>query len=168
MFSVSTFLPVVICGAAFAAGAVQSFDKTSAPSPVMPSDADSALRAQSEDMNCSDFPTHKAAQIFFEASGPGDPHELDGNRDGRACSSRGPKAGYYNPPDVDCIDFPTWREAQDFFERAGAHDPHLLDADNDELACESLMTRADRDAISMMTTLDQSEAHQSGISLRRQ
>lgn len=39
------------------------------------------------DRDCADFPTQRAAQIFFlEQGGPGrDPHHLDGNRDGVAC-----------------------------------------------------------------------------------
>ncbi len=40
------------------------------------------------DRDCSDFATQAAAQAFFLASGPGDPHRLDGSDDdGRACES---------------------------------------------------------------------------------
>lgn len=40
------------------------------------------------DRDCGDFPTQAAAQTFFLASGPGDPHGLDGSdNDGRACES---------------------------------------------------------------------------------
>lgn len=40
------------------------------------------------DKDCGDFSTHAAAQAFMEASGPGDPHRLDGNDgDGLACES---------------------------------------------------------------------------------
>jgi len=40
------------------------------------------------DRDCSDFATQAAAQTFFLASGPGDPHGLDGSdNDGRACES---------------------------------------------------------------------------------
>lgn len=39
------------------------------------------------DRDCSDFDTQAAAQEFFEAQGPGDPHGLDGNGDGEACES---------------------------------------------------------------------------------
>jgi micrococcal nuclease len=40
------------------------------------------------DRNCSDFATQAEAQAFMEASGPGDPHRLDGNdNDGLACES---------------------------------------------------------------------------------
>lgn len=37
------------------------------------------------DRDCSDFETQAAAQEFFEAQAPGDPHSLDGNGDGEAC-----------------------------------------------------------------------------------
>ena len=39
------------------------------------------------DRNCADFGTWKEAQDFFEASGPGDPHRLDGDNDGIACEA---------------------------------------------------------------------------------
>lgn len=40
------------------------------------------------DRDCSDFATQAAAQAFMLASGPGDPHGLDGSdNDGRACES---------------------------------------------------------------------------------
>ncbi|WP_428908368.1 thermonuclease family protein [Niallia sp. Krafla_26] len=40
------------------------------------------------DRDCSDFNTQAEAQAFMEASGPGDPHRLDGNdKDGLACES---------------------------------------------------------------------------------
>lgn len=39
------------------------------------------------DRDCSDFRSHAEAQRFFEAAGPGDPHRLDGDGDGRACES---------------------------------------------------------------------------------
>lgn len=37
------------------------------------------------DKDCSDFSSHAAAQKFFKAHQPGDPHRLDGDRDGVAC-----------------------------------------------------------------------------------
>jgi hypothetical protein len=37
--------------------------------------------------NCSDFRSWRDAQAVFEASGPGDPHRLDGDRDGVACEA---------------------------------------------------------------------------------
>ena len=40
-----------------------------------------------QDRNCSDFDTQAEAQAFFEKTGPGDPHRLDGNGDGVACES---------------------------------------------------------------------------------
>ncbi|HSU03432.1 MAG TPA: thermonuclease family protein [Nocardioides sp.] len=40
------------------------------------------------DRDCADFATQAAAQSFMLASGPGDPHGLDGSdNDGRACES---------------------------------------------------------------------------------
>ena len=39
------------------------------------------------DKDCSDFATQKAAQEFFDAAGPGDPHRLDADGDGIACES---------------------------------------------------------------------------------
>jgi endonuclease YncB( thermonuclease family) len=35
--------------------------------------------------NCADFQAWEEAQRFFEAAKPGDPHRLDGDRDGVAC-----------------------------------------------------------------------------------
>lgn len=37
------------------------------------------------DRDCADFTTWREAQAFFEQAGPGDPHRLDGDRDGIAC-----------------------------------------------------------------------------------
>ena len=39
------------------------------------------------DRDCSDFSTQSGAQRFFERHQPGDPHQLDGDRDGKACES---------------------------------------------------------------------------------
>ena len=39
------------------------------------------------DRDCGDFATQAAAQAFMLASGPGDPHGLDSDNDGRACES---------------------------------------------------------------------------------
>ncbi|HEX6228278.1 MAG TPA: thermonuclease family protein [Solirubrobacterales bacterium] len=43
--------------------------------------------ARAADRDCSDFSTQKEAQSFYDAAGPGDPHRLDADRDGRACES---------------------------------------------------------------------------------
>ena len=44
--------------------------------------------AQAEaDLDCGDFATQAAAQTFFLNAGPGDPHRLDSEGDGRACES---------------------------------------------------------------------------------
>ncbi|WP_199426661.1 excalibur calcium-binding domain-containing protein [Thermaerobacillus caldiproteolyticus] len=39
------------------------------------------------DADCSDFATQAEAQAFFEAAGPGDPHDLDRDGDGMACDA---------------------------------------------------------------------------------
>lgn len=41
----------------------------------------------SGDRDCSDFSTQRAAQNFFESEGPGDPHGLDRDGDGRVCET---------------------------------------------------------------------------------
>jgi endonuclease YncB( thermonuclease family) len=43
--------------------------------------------ASAVDMDCGDFATQAEAQAFFLASGPGDPHLLDGDGDGVACET---------------------------------------------------------------------------------
>ena len=146
MLPLGTFLPIVICSAALAAGAVQTFQTTGVVVPEPAFFAEPPPAASPGDRNCSDFSTPEAAQVFFEAAGPGDPHGLDRDGDGKACEHRGPGPGLPNPPDRDCIDFATWSEAQSFFEQSGDDDPHCLDADEDRLACESLMTRTERKA----------------------
>lgn len=47
---------------------------------------DTGVYAQS-DMDCKDFSSWREAQEFYERSGPGDPHDLDRDRDGVACES---------------------------------------------------------------------------------
>jgi endonuclease YncB( thermonuclease family) len=39
------------------------------------------------DRDCGDFATQAGAQTFFVNAGPGDPHRLDGDNDGRACET---------------------------------------------------------------------------------
>lgn len=39
------------------------------------------------DRDCADFATQEAAQKFYEAAGPGDPHRLDADGDGIACEA---------------------------------------------------------------------------------
>lgn len=39
------------------------------------------------DRDCSDFDSQRDAQEFYEAHGPGDPHNLDGDGDGVACET---------------------------------------------------------------------------------
>ena len=47
----------------------------------------SVAPAAAADMDCGDFATQAAAQSFFVAAGPSDPHLLDGDGDGVACES---------------------------------------------------------------------------------
>lgn len=48
----------------------------------------SEIDTSGPDRDCSDFSTQAEAQAFMEASGPSDPHRLDGNdNDGLACES---------------------------------------------------------------------------------
>jgi endonuclease YncB( thermonuclease family) len=49
--------------------------------------AASTPSASAQDRDCSDFSTQAAAQQFFNAAGPGDPHRLDGDDDGVACET---------------------------------------------------------------------------------
>jgi endonuclease YncB( thermonuclease family) len=54
--------------------------------------------ASAQDRDCSDFDSQAEAQDFYENAGPGDPHGLDADDDGRACDSnpcpcRGPGGG---------------------------------------------------------------------------
>jgi len=56
--------------------------------PIPPWEWRQRSRSQSgQDRDCSDFPTQKAAQRFYEAQKPGDPHRLDGDGDGEVCES---------------------------------------------------------------------------------
>ena len=57
-----------------------------------------ATPAAAQDRDCSSFDSQAEAQDFFENAGPGDPHRLDADDDGRACDSnpcpcRGPGGG---------------------------------------------------------------------------
>jgi hypothetical protein len=47
------------------------------------SDSSSPFR----DRDCGDFATQAEAQAFYEQAGPGDPHRLNGDGDGRVCES---------------------------------------------------------------------------------
>lgn len=59
--------------------------------------------AQGGDRDCSDFATQQEAQAFFNQAGPGDPHNLDADGDGRACESLpsggGAGGGGHPPPE---------------------------------------------------------------------
>jgi endonuclease YncB( thermonuclease family) len=59
--------------------------------------------ASAQDRDCSDFDTQAEAQAFFERAGPGDPHRLDADDDGKACDAnpcpcREPGGGRPPPP----------------------------------------------------------------------
>jgi endonuclease YncB( thermonuclease family) len=49
------------------------------------------------DMDCGDFPNQSAAQTFYVNHGPGDPHRLDDDNDGRACETLPCPCGVRNP-----------------------------------------------------------------------
>lgn len=60
----------------------------SAPSPIPPWEWRAGNRGQADDFvdrDCGDFDTQEEAQRFFDRAGPGDPHRLDADGDGRAC-----------------------------------------------------------------------------------
>ena len=61
---------------ALAAALVVSFGSSAA---VFPGAAIAA------DRDCSDFDSQRQAQRFYKRHGPGDPHGLDGDNDGKAC-----------------------------------------------------------------------------------
>nr|WP_242069151.1 thermonuclease family protein [Cytobacillus firmus] len=68
----------------------KSTAKPAQQKPAQPKPAESALKydVNGPDRDCSDFNTQAEAQAFMEASGPSDPHRLDGNdNDGIACES---------------------------------------------------------------------------------
>ena len=46
-------------------------------------------RVTAADRDCPDFATQAEAQAFFDIQGPGDPHRLDADGDGRACELNG-------------------------------------------------------------------------------
>jgi endonuclease YncB( thermonuclease family) len=57
-------------------------------SPIPPWEWRSRSSGQpADDKDCGDFSSQPAAQRFYEANKPGDPHNLDGDNDGRACES---------------------------------------------------------------------------------
>jgi endonuclease YncB( thermonuclease family) len=47
----------------------------------------SPSEVRAADRDCSDFSTQREAQTFYESAGPGDPHRLDADGDGKACES---------------------------------------------------------------------------------
>lgn len=46
---------------------------------------DEEPRSAGGDRDCGDFQGWREAQTFYEQAGPGDPHRLDGDKDGIAC-----------------------------------------------------------------------------------
>jgi micrococcal nuclease len=61
---------------------------TTEPEPEQQTTTNLKYDPNGPDRDCGDFDTQQEAQDFMEASGPDDPHRLDGNDDdGRACES---------------------------------------------------------------------------------
>lgn len=56
---------------------------------ALPSGVNPAATAVAADRDCADFDTQREAQRFFENHGgpQNDPHQLDGDNDGRACET---------------------------------------------------------------------------------
>jgi hypothetical protein len=106
------------------------------------------------EINCSDFPTHAAAQQWFTAHGGSASNNvagLDGNHDGVACSSLpaptppppSSSSGGPNKPisEINCSDFPTHAAAQRWFDAHGgsaSNNVAGLDGNHDGVACQSL------------------------------
>ena len=62
------------------------FPQAAPPKPSAPaSPTPSAYRHNGTDLDCAHFGNQRLAQVFFEASGYGDPYHLDGDGDGFAC-----------------------------------------------------------------------------------
>lgn len=58
------------------------------PEPESAPEPESNIDTSGPDRDCGDFSTQGEAQAFMDASGPSDPHRLDGNdNDGLACES---------------------------------------------------------------------------------
>jgi hypothetical protein len=67
--------------------------KPAEPKPAEPKPAEPrSANPVRDDKNCKDFPSQAAAQTFFVANGPGDPHNLDLDDDGIACEVAEPAA----------------------------------------------------------------------------
>ena len=54
-----------------------------------PASPPTSTQGLAADRDCADFATQAQAQAFFQQAGPGDPHGLDQDRDGRACELNG-------------------------------------------------------------------------------
>ena len=54
-----------------------------------PANSPTSAQGLAADRDCADFATQAQAQAFFQQAGPGDPHGLDQDRDGRACELNG-------------------------------------------------------------------------------
>lgn len=105
-----------------------------------------AALAQSDDLDCKDFPSQAAAQAELR-SDPSDPNGLDAEDDGVACETypypegsprdETPVRPAQSPSgDLDCEDFATQEEAQIVYDRDPS-DPNALDNDDDGEACEN-------------------------------
>ena len=56
---------------------------------IAPANSPTSAQGLGADRNCADFATQAQAQAFFQQAGPGDPHGLDQDKDGRACELNG-------------------------------------------------------------------------------
>lgn len=67
---------------------ISSISSDDSREPLKPDTDYSTTRpASTGDRDCSDFSTQRAAQSFFSSEGPGDPHGLDRDGDGRVCET---------------------------------------------------------------------------------
>lgn len=67
---------------------ISSISSDDSRAPLKPDTDYSTTRpASTGDRDCSDFSTQRAAQSFFSSEGPGDPHGLDRDGDGRVCET---------------------------------------------------------------------------------
>jgi hypothetical protein len=141
-----------------AAGApVKVTVKSTTTTTTQPSTSGSGTNKPISEINCSDFPTHAAAQQWFDAHGGSASNNvagLDGNHDGVACSSlpgatttqpTTPSSGSSGPDkpisEINCSDFPTHAAAQQWFEAhggSGSNNVAGLDGNHDGVACSSL------------------------------
>ena len=110
---------------------------------AMASPQPDAIRADENDLSCSDFASQAEAQTAFDAD-PNDPYGLDLDLDGVACETpfvvTAATPEPLNGRAVNCIDFAFQEDAQVVYDRIPG-DPYNLDPSGDGLACASLPSR---------------------------